>query len=133
MKTGINPSFKHDKTIERYFNMKIQLPNGNRLTLEENITIDEKLKIVEDLTNEWHSTIEKNWDSNSVRFFLDGLANYLCWHKEQDDKNRQDKEVLSVWKVEKMEGKRKANSTPFSSLSVSQKETLGLDGERDNG
>ena len=119
--------------MKGYFKMKIQLPNGNKLTLEENITLDEKLKKVEDLTTEWHSTIQKNWDSNSVRFFLDALANYLCWHKDEDDKFSQDKKILSVYKVEKMEGKRKAPSIPFSSLSVSQKESLGLDGDKNNG
>jgi hypothetical protein len=119
--------------MKGYFKMKIQLPNGNRLTLDENITLEQKLIIVEDLTTEWHSTIQSNWDSNSVRFFLDGLANYLCWHKDEDNKNKQDKEILSVFKVEKMEGKRKASSIPFSSLSVSQKESLGLDGDKNNG
>jgi hypothetical protein len=110
--------------------MKIQLPDGTKLTLDENIVIEEKLKLVEDLTLQWESVIEKNWDSNSVRFFLDNLANYLCWHKEED-KNKQDKEVLSVWKVKKMDGQRKSNVVPFSSLSTSQKELIGLDGERD--
>lgn len=112
--------------------MKIQLPNGQKLTLEENISIEQKLKIVEDLTNEWHptTTIKSNWDSNSVRFFLDGLANYLVWHKEEDVKNKQDKEILSVKKIEQMEGKRKANSIPFSSLSVISKESLGLEGAK---
>lgn len=113
--------------------MKIQLPNGQKLTLDEDKTLDEKLKIVEDLTNEWHSIIKKSWDSNSVRFFLDGLANYLVWHRDEEDKNRHDKDVLSIRKVEQMEGKRKANSLPFSSLSTGKKELLGLESERDNG
>jgi hypothetical protein len=109
--------------------LKIQLPDGKRLTLNEDISLDEKLKIVEDLTIEWDSILLGNWDSNSVRFFLDGLANYLVWHKEDEDKNKQDKDVLSIKKVEQMEGKRKANSIPFSSLSLTAKESLGLAGE----
>jgi hypothetical protein len=109
--------------------LKIQLPDGKKLTLDEDITIDEKLKKVEDLTIEWESIIKSNWNSKSVRFFLDGLANYLVWHKEDEDKNKQDKDVLSIKKVEQMEGKRKANSIPFSSLSITAKESLGLAGE----
>lgn len=108
--------------------MKIQLPNGEKLTLDENIKLTQKVQLVESLTTEWHPILLENWDSNSVRFFLDGLANYLVWHKEEEEKNKQDKEVLSIKKVEQMEGKRKANSLPFSSLSTIHKELLGLDG-----
>lgn len=108
--------------------MKIQLPNGEKLTLEENLPLEQKVELVERLTNEHHPVLVKNWNSNTVRFFLDGLANYLVWHKEEEDKNQQDKEVLSIKKVEQMEGKRKANSIPFSGLSVMNKELLGLDG-----
>jgi hypothetical protein len=109
--------------------MKIQLPNGSKLTLDENITLDEKRQIVEDLTEEWMPTIRANWDSTSVKFFLDNLANYLVWHKEEDQKNKQDKEVLSVKRIEEMEGKRKAKSIPFTSLSKIQKEAFGMEGE----
>lgn len=109
--------------------MKIQLPNGQRLTLDENISLDEKRQVVEDLTIEWSATIEMNWHSTSVKFFLDNLANYLVWHKEEEDKNKQDKEVLSVKRIEEMEGKRQARSIPFTSLSKTQKEAFGMEGE----
>lgn len=111
--------------------MKVQLPDGKRINLNEDLSIEEKLIVVLELTTEWSSTIDdkKNWDSNSTRFFLDGLANYLVWHKEDEEKNKQDKEVLSIKKVEQMVGKRKGNSVPFSSLSVTQRENLGLDGD----
>ncbi|GIN25566.1 hypothetical protein NSQ93_22660 [Bacillus sp. FSL W8-0445] len=111
--------------------MKIQLPNGIKLNLDENITLEQKLKKVEDLTNEWRSAIERNWDSNTIRFFLDGLANYLVWHKDEDDKNKHNKDMISNWKIEQMEGKRKTNSIPFSSLSTINKELLGLEGNND--
>jgi len=102
--------------------VKVQLPNGEKLTLDLNISIECKLQIVEDLTKEWDSVIQANFrHSKSVRYFLDGLANYLVWHKEEEDKQKQDKEVLSIKKVEQMEGKRKANSIPFSSLSTTKK------------
>lgn len=111
--------------------MKIQLPNREKVTLVENISFEEKYSIVEGLLQEWEETLRLNWESDSTRFFLDSLANYLVWHKEEEEKNKEDKDVLSIWKVEKMEGKRKANSLPFSSLSTSQKEMMGLDGERE--
>jgi len=111
--------------------VKVQLPDGERINLNEDLTIEEKLSIVFELTKQWrHITDDKkNKNSNSVIFFLDGLANYLVWHKEDEEKNKQDKEVLSIKKVEQMVGKRKGNSVPFSSLSVTQRENLGLDGD----
>lgn len=110
--------------------MKIQLPNGEKIILEENTTIENKLDTVEKLIDEWYSVILKNWASNSIKYFLDGLCNYLVWHKEEEDKNKHDKEVLSIRKVEEMTGKRKTNSIPFSSLSASKKEILGIEGGR---
>lgn len=104
--------------------MKIQLPNGKKIVLEEHVAIEEKLSIVEKLVEEWNPILIKNWNSNSVRFFIDGLANYLVWHKEVEDVGTEDKEILSVKKVELMSGKRKSITIPFSSLSAPQKELL---------
>lgn len=120
--------------------MKIQLPDGRKEDLNEHITLDEKKQVVEELTERWMPTILLNWDSRSVRFFLDGLSNYLVWHKEEEEKNysngkrergKQDKEVLSIKRIEEMEGKRKARTIPFSCLSKTQKEAFGLDGENE--
>lgn len=112
--------------------MKIQLPNGQKITLDEDIALEEKIRVVEEYTEEWLPIIILNWHSSSVKFFLDNLSNYLVWHKEYDVKNKQDKEVLSIKKVEQMGGKRRANSIPFSSLSNKDKEGLfGENGVRD--
>jgi hypothetical protein len=104
--------------------MKMQLPNGNKINLDENISLEEKKQVVRELTEEWMPIILLNWESNGVKFFLDNLANYLVWHKEEEEKNTQDKEVLSVRRIEEMSGKRKSKSIPFTSLSKPQKETL---------
>jgi hypothetical protein len=109
--------------------MKIQLPDGRKEDLNEHIELDEKIQVVEELTERWMPTILLNWDSKSVRFFLDGLSNYLVWHKEEEQKNKQDKDVLSITKVKEMEGKIKSKNIPFSCLSKTQKEAFGLDGE----
>lgn len=85
---------------------------------------------VNELIAEWHHILRDSRISwNNSKLFLDCLANYLVWHKEEEKKNKVDKEVLSVKKVEQMAGKRKSNSLPFSSLSKTKKEQLGLDGE----
>lgn len=112
--------------------MKIRLPNGTKFNLEENISLEEKSKVVENLIRDWEYLFSPNWNSNSIRFFLDGLANYLVWHKEEENKSKQDKDVLSIKKVEEMVGKRKSKSIPFTSLSDTQKESLGIeDGEKE--
>jgi hypothetical protein len=104
--------------------MKMQLPNGAKIILDESITLEEKKQIVADLTEEFEHIIRLNWSSNNVKFFLDNLANYLVWHKEEEDKNTQDKDVLSVRRVEEMSGKRQSKSIPFTSLNQQQKEML---------
>lgn len=109
--------------------MKLQLPNGEKITLENNITLKEKQAIVDRLISEWSAHIELNWETNSIRFFLDNLANYLVWHKEEEEKGKEDKDVLSIKKVEEMSGKRKSKSIPFTSLSKPQREGLGFEGD----
>lgn len=110
--------------------MKIQLPNGEKITLDVNLSLENKKKVVEELTTEYAEVSIRNFNSNTIRFFLDGLGNYLVWHKEEEDKHQQDKEVLSIKRVEQMEGRRKSPSIPFTDLSVTHKELLGLDGAK---
>jgi hypothetical protein len=119
------------KVRRECFQMNIQLPNGQKKILDEHIDIKEKLSVVNELVEEWHSAIIKGWENDSIRFFLDGLANYLVWHKEEDMKNKHDKEVLSIRKIEQMEGMRKSPTIPFSKLSKTRKDSLGLDGGSD--
>lgn len=105
--------------------MKIQLPNGQQHVLDETISLEEKLKVVEDLTEEFAELIKLNWHSNSVKFFLDTLANYIVWHKEPDKKGREDKKVLSRKKMEKMvRFKKTSKTTNFSDLSAFDAEKL---------
>lgn len=104
-----------------YTTMKIQLPNGKQHNLDDNITLEEKKQIVEDLTEEFMSLIKSNWHSDSVKFFLDSLANYLVWHKDEDESNH-DKEVMSRNKTNRLVRGRK--DIPFSSLSKADSEKL---------
>lgn len=111
--------------------MKIQLPNGQKIKLDDNLPINEKISLVEDIISKWDEVIICNWDSTSIRYFLDGLSNYLVWHKDEESKKKQDKDVISILKMKKMNGKKKNNTVPFSGLSSTNKELLGLDGEKD--
>lgn len=105
--------------------MKIQLPNGENHTLEDGVSLQEKVRIVEQLTEEWMPIIRLNWYSNSIKYFLDSLANYLVWHKELDEKGNEDKEILSRAKLEQMHKfKKRSKSVNFTDLSLDQKELL---------
>ena len=101
--------------------MKIILPNGNETRLDDGLTLEEKVKKVEELVNEFSEVIFENWKSDNVKFFLDSLSNYLMWHKEDGDRSH-DKEVMSRNKTNRMVRGRK--DTPFSSLSKQNKDTL---------
>jgi hypothetical protein len=109
--------------------MQIQLPNGQKQTLDEHISYNDKLNKVDELVTEWYAVCRRNWNSDSVRFFLDNLANYLVWHKEPENKGKEDRYVLSVRKVEEMIGKREGKSIVFTDLSGDDKELLGLERE----
>lgn len=102
--------------------MKIQLPDGQKHNLDEEISLEEKIREVERLTSQWIDVILENWESNSIRFFLDSLANYLVWHKEDVNDITEDKEVMSKNKTNRLHRGRK--DTPFSSLGTKDKEML---------
>ena len=101
--------------------MKIILPNGSETRLDDGLNLEDKIKKVEELVNEFSEVIFENWKSDNVKFFLDSLSNYLMWHKEDGDRSH-DKEVMSRNKTNRMVRGRK--DTPFSSLSKQSKDTL---------
>jgi hypothetical protein len=108
--------------------MKIQLPNGQQTTLDENISLEEKLDVVDELLNEWDKIIHSNWESNGIKFFIDSLSNYLVWHKEDREKGKrgkEDKEILSKKKVEKLHKyKKTSREINFSDLPKTSKDLL---------
>lgn len=115
-----------------WLKVRIQLPNGERIYLDENLDIEERFEIVYKLLEDWEDLIETNWNNTNIIFFLDGLSNYLVWHKEEEDKGSEDKYIMSIKKVEQMIGRRKASSVPFSSLPISDRERI-IGEERRNG
>lgn len=108
--------------------MELKLPNGEEVKLDENITITEKLNIVEVLVCEWETYCIENWNNYNVKFFLDGLSNYLVWHKEdreKDKRGKEDKFILSKKKVEKLtKFKKDSKYVNFSDLNNNEKGML---------
>jgi len=108
--------------VKGMLSMKIQLPNGKQKTLDDNIPLEEKKKVVQELTDKWEAIVRLNWHSKSVKYFLDSLANYLVWHKEEDEKQSEDKEVMSRNKTNRLHRGRK--DIPFSCLNDKDSELL---------
>lgn len=107
--------------------LEVFLPNGKNILLDENISLEDKIKKTEELTEIWSDEISKNWHSNSVKYFLDSLSNYLVWHKEEEDKIKktEDKYVLSRKKIEKMvKFKKTSKQVNFTDLSKDDKDRL---------
>lgn len=103
--------------------MIIELPNGNRVELDNDFTIDEKINKVEELIVEFEEHICDGWETTKIKFFLNGLSNYLCWHKEE--KYLQDKDILSKTKDLRMK-KYDSKNIVFSSLSKEDKQAIGI-------
>ena len=103
--------------------MIIELPNGDRVNLENEKTIEEKIECVEGLIKKFESSIIEGWDSTRIKFFLNGLSNYICWHKEE--KYSHDKEVLSKTKDLQMK-KYNPKNINFEMLNNTDKKLIGL-------
>lgn len=108
--------------------MNIQLPDGQKMTLDDHITIQEKLRLVEELTIKFEDIIRENFNSKSIIYFLDSLANYLVWHKELEEKGMEDKEILSVKKMEKLVKFKKTSKT-INFTDLNKKDAYKLFGE----
>lgn len=103
--------------------MIIELPNGNRVELDNDFTIDDKVRKVEELVLEFEDYICEGWETTRIKFFLNGLSNYLCWHKEE--KYSQDKDILSKTKDLRMK-KYDSKNILFSSLNKDEKQSIGI-------
>jgi hypothetical protein len=103
--------------------VKIYLPTGQKVDIDNSLSLEDKMEVVDSLIREHEEYIIENWDNKFVKFFLENLANYLVWHK-MEAKNKEDKEILSMKKLEKMN--RGGGMINFSQLGESDRERLGL-------
>lgn len=109
--------------------MKLILPNGEQRYLDESLPYNERVQIVQGITDEWEDHFRKNWERNKTKVCLDVLSTYLCVVKEEEDKHKEDKYILSATKVKRMiRGDKKVSN--FSSLSEDEKNVLGLNDGR---
>lgn len=87
------------------------------------MSLKEKVEEVEKLIKEWEYEIYNGWNSNTIKFFLDSLSNFLVWHKENGEAaNKENKEIMSKTKTNKLYRNRK--DILFSNLSKKDKNNL---------
>jgi hypothetical protein len=65
------------------FIMKLILPNGSKIDLDNSISIEEKRVIVDGILAEWNPYFEKTWNLKKTRVCLEILSSYLYNHKEE--------------------------------------------------
>lgn len=108
--------------------MIIKLPNGEEKELDNNISIEEKKKICSELIEEFDEHLYSSWGKQSTTYFLTGLANYLCWHKDEENYRDKEKGILSNSREKQMERKRYhgrwRKDTLFSELNNSDEMTI---------
>lgn len=82
--------------------MRIRLPSGEERELDNNIPIEEKMTLCEELITEFGTEISESWETHPVRYFLNGLSNYLCWDKSEYYRDKE-KGILSNSREKQME------------------------------
>lgn len=108
----------------------VKLPNGEEKKLDNDLDIEDKIKICEELIDEFDEDIVEYSSQHKIIYFLNGLANYICWHKEEE---RTDKEnnILSNNREKVMSRKkyhgRYRKDTLFSDLGT--KDEIRIFGE----
>lgn len=113
--------------------MIIKLPNGEERTLSNDDCLDKKLSTCRELIEEFDEYIMDSWENHSVNYFLNGLANYICWHKEEEYTDKENN-ILSNSREKQMSKKRYhgryRKDTLFTDLS--SKDELEIFGEMTN-
>lgn len=105
--------------------MKLKLPNGEKIKLNTSLPLEERKKIVNEILEEWDWYFESSWELEKTKVFLEVLSNYLCMVKEEENKNTEDKYILSTTKMKHMK-RGSARTANFSNLPQEQKQLLGL-------
>lgn len=100
--------------------MIIKLPNGEERELSNDFPMEKKIMICDELVEEFDEQIHQSWGKQSVSYFLTGLANYLCWHKDENNYRDKEKGILSNSREKQLDRKRYhgrwRKDTPFTDL-----------------
>ena len=109
--------------------MNLRCPDGKKIVLDENLSLDEKKDVANELLKKYYQYVCCSWGTESVNYFLNGLANYLIYHREVGDYSH-DKDVLSKRKMSKLK-KYDKNNVLMTELSLEERVNLGLTNLKD--
>jgi 23S rRNA A2030 N6-methylase RlmJ len=110
--------------------MKLKLPDGTQIILNTSLPLEERKRVVNEILDEWKDYFESSWELSKTKVCLEVLSNYLCLVKDGEDKNKEDKYIMSLTKVKHMKrGNDKVSN--FSSLPQEHKQLFGLVDYRD--
>lgn len=114
--------------------MRIKLPDGEERILDNDICLDEKLSECQKLIDEFDEYILDSWQNHNVSYFLNGLANYIIWHKDSTSERDKENGILSNSREKQMSKQRYhgryRKDTLFTDLNT--KEELEIFGEMTN-
>jgi hypothetical protein len=105
--------------------VKLRLPNDEVIILDTKLDYNNRREVVENILKEWKDHFEETWSLNKTKVCLEILSNYLCNVKEEEDRNKEDKYVLSSTKIKKMI-RGDSKTTNFSNLPKEHQQLIGL-------
>lgn len=105
--------------------MKLVLPDGEILYLDTRFSRGDRKCVVDAIIELWQHHFQKSWENPKTRTCLDILTNYLVLVKDEEDKGKHEKEVLTLKKMQKMvRGDKKVSH--FDNLPPDHQALLGL-------
>jgi hypothetical protein len=69
---------------ERKIHMKLILPDGSKIELDNKISLEEKRVVVDKILEEWNPYFQKTWKLKKTQVCLEIISNYLCNHKDEN-------------------------------------------------
>ncbi|MFS1513064.1 hypothetical protein VQL36_11595 [Chengkuizengella sp. SCS-71B] len=106
--------------------MKIILPNNEKIKLDTTLNYEQRLKVVNELLDEWSEYFIETWKKSKTIVCLEILSNYLCLVKDEGKgKYQEDKYILSSHKMKRLKrGDKKICN--FSDLPIEHQQLIGL-------
>lgn len=105
--------------------MKLILPNKEVRFLDEKMPLEKRKEVVDEILLEWNDYFESSWGLRGTQICLDVLANYICLVKDGEDKNKEDKFIMSKTKIKDME-KGSEKTANFTDLPKESKLSFGI-------
>jgi len=125
----MNNTQNSDKAKDKPY-MKLILPDGKEVRLDKTLDIEAKKKVVDGILTEWGDYFRRYWNNIKTAVALEVISDYLVWTKDESQKGKEDKEILSVDKTRWMK-KGRQKEIHFGAMSAEEKVRLGISEDAD--